>query len=53
MVIISIEGKENFVNMKNDLVYIFAGGELPTSFLEKIGIRITKKFGDAILKHES
>lgn len=52
-VIVSIDGKENFVNMKNDLVYIFAGGELPTSFLEKIGIRITKKFGDAILKHES
>jgi putative YpdA family bacillithiol system oxidoreductase len=52
-VIISIEGKENFVNLENDLVYIFAGGELPTSFLEKIGIRITKKFGDAILKHES
>lgn len=36
----------------NDLVYIFAGGELPTQFLEKIGIRITKKFGEAILKHE-
>lgn len=35
----------------NDLVYIFAGGELPTKFLEKIGITITKKFGDAIMKH--
>jgi NADH dehydrogenase FAD-containing subunit len=35
----------------NDLVYIFAGGELPTQFLEKVGIKITKKFGDAILKH--
>ncbi len=35
----------------NDLVYIFAGGELPTQFLQKIGINITKKFGDAILKH--
>jgi thioredoxin reductase/Pyruvate/2-oxoacid:ferredoxin oxidoreductase delta subunit len=35
----------------NDLVYIFAGGELPTQFLEKAGIRITKKFGDAMLKH--
>ena len=38
--------------LENDLVYIFAGGELPTQFLEKIGIRITKKFGEAILKHE-
>ncbi|NVO19722.1 MAG: NAD(P)-binding domain-containing protein [Bacteroidetes bacterium] len=37
---------------KNDLVYIFAGGELPTQFLEKVGIQITKKFGEAILKHK-
>lgn len=35
----------------NDLVYIFAGGELPNEFLEKAGIRITKKFGEVILKH--
>lgn len=38
--------------LKNDLVYIFAGGELPTQFLEKIGIKITTKHGEAILKHE-
>lgn len=37
---------------ENDLVYIFAGGELPTSFLEKAGIKITKKFGEAILTHK-
>ncbi len=36
---------------KNDLVYIFAGGELPTQFLTKVGIEITKKYGDAVLKH--
>ena len=35
----------------NDLVYIFIGGVLPTKFLENTGILITKKFGDAILKH--
>jgi thioredoxin reductase len=35
---------------KNDLVYIFAGGELPTQFLEKAGIKITKKFGETVLK---
>jgi len=35
----------------NHLVYIFAGGELPSQFLEKTGIRITRKFGEAILKH--
>ena len=28
----------------NDLVYIFAGGELPSKFLQKVGVRITKKF---------
>jgi thioredoxin reductase/ferredoxin len=52
-VIIAIEGKENYLSIRNDLVYIFAGGEVPTEFLSKIGIRITKKFGDAILKHEN
>lgn len=39
-------------SIKNDLVYIFAGGELPIQFLEKAGIHITKKFGEAILKHD-
>lgn len=38
--------------VENDLVYIFAGGELPTDFLQKAGINITKRFGHAILKHE-
>jgi len=37
--------------LRNDRIYIFAGGELPTQFLDKIGIQITKKFGEAILKH--
>ena len=37
--------------ISNDLVYIFAGGELPTEFLEKTGIKITKRFGEAILSH--
>jgi thioredoxin reductase/Pyruvate/2-oxoacid:ferredoxin oxidoreductase delta subunit len=37
--------------LKNDLVYIFAGGELPTQFLEKAGIQITKKFGETVMKH--
>jgi thioredoxin reductase/Pyruvate/2-oxoacid:ferredoxin oxidoreductase delta subunit len=37
--------------VKNDQVYIFAGGELPTQFLTKIGIQITKKYGEAVLKH--
>jgi len=44
-------GEEIYV--ENDLVYIFAGGELPIQFLQKAGIEITKKFGEAILKHEN
>lgn len=44
------ENKENLV-LRNDLVYIFAGGELPTQFLEKAGIKITKKFGETVMKH--
>jgi hypothetical protein len=39
------------VKLKNDLVYIFAGGELPTQFLEKAGIKIEKKFGETVRKH--
>ena len=45
----TLENKED--KIKNDLIYIFAGGELPSQFLQKIGINITKKFGEAILKH--
>lgn len=39
------------LKMDNDLVYIFAGGELPTQFLKKIGIEISTKYGEAVLKH--
>jgi thioredoxin reductase len=51
--IILASGGENGekVRIKNDLVYIFAGGELPTQFLLKIGLQVTKKFGEAVLKH--
>lgn len=34
-----------------DLVYIFAGGELPTQFLQKVGVEITKRFGYTMKKH--
>jgi len=39
------------VELENDLVYIFAGGELPTQFLEKAGVQITKRFGYTVKKH--
>ena len=42
---------DSIIPIKNDLIYIFAGGELPNKFLEKIGIKITKKFGEVVLKH--
>lgn len=44
--------EEEFFQLENDLVYIFAGGELPTQFLKNAGIEITTKYGEAILKHE-
>ncbi|PNQ72879.1 4Fe-4S ferredoxin [Hanstruepera neustonica] len=37
--------------LDNDLVYIFAGGELPTKFLERAGIEITKRFGYIVKKY--
>ncbi len=37
--------------MDNDLVYIFAGGELPTSFLQKAGIEVKKRFGYTMKRH--
>lgn len=49
---IKIDGNEEIIKLENDLVYIFAGGELPTRFLKNVGIEITTKFGEAILKHE-
>jgi len=42
---------DNTIDILNDLIYIFAGGELPTAFLKKIGLEITRKHGEALLKH--
>ncbi len=50
--IVYSKGDEKESNkLPNDLVFIFAGGELPTQFLKKIGIDISTKYGEAILKH--
>ncbi|MGE0020629.1 MAG: NAD(P)-binding domain-containing protein [Draconibacterium sp.] len=46
-----IAGSEEIQPIQNDLIYIFAGGELPVEFLKNAGIEITRKFGEAILKH--
>ncbi len=42
---------ETTLSIENDLVYIFAGGELPTHFLEKAGVQITKRFGYIMKKY--
>ena len=39
------------LTIENDFVYIFAGGELPTSFLQKAGIEIHKRFGYTVREH--
>jgi thioredoxin reductase (NADPH) len=49
-VMLSVGSEGEILELKNDLVYIFAGGELPTQFLEKAGIRIEKKFGETVMK---
>lgn len=41
------------IKLENDLVYIFAGGELPTQFLKKSGIEITQRFGYTIKSHNN
>jgi thioredoxin reductase/ferredoxin len=50
-VYLASENEQEPLKIKNDLVFIFAGGELPTQFLEKAGIMITKKFGETVMKH--
>jgi thioredoxin reductase (NADPH) len=50
-ILLSVGKESEILRLKNDLVYIFAGGELPTQFLEKAGIKITKKFGETVMKH--
>ncbi len=48
---LSTDDEGHNLRLSNDLVFIFAGGELPTQFLEKTGITITKKFGETVMKH--
>lgn len=51
-VIVSTNGDAEPLIISNDLVYIFVGGTLPTAFLQRIGIIVTAKHGEAILKHD-
>ncbi|MBP6825823.1 MAG: NAD(P)-binding domain-containing protein [Saprospiraceae bacterium] len=49
--VLAFEQNADQVVLENDLVYIFAGGELPTQFLQKAGVEISKKFGYTMKKH--
>lgn len=48
---LKVDEEENARTIENDLVYIFAGGEMPTSFLQKAGVEITKRFGHIVKKY--
>jgi putative YpdA family bacillithiol system oxidoreductase len=50
-VILSMINSDQKIEIPNDFVYIFAGGELPANFLEKIGIEVSRKYGEILLKH--
>ncbi|MGB5668103.1 MAG: NAD(P)-binding domain-containing protein [Maribacter sp.] len=51
-VLMKMNEDDEGTEIENDLVYIFAGGELPTTFLQNAGIEITKRFGHILKKHK-
>ena len=51
-VILSVENQEELISIENDMVYIFAGGELPVQFLKSVGISVEKKFGKIVKLHK-
>ena len=50
-VLIRDKASQTTVSYKNDRVFIFAGGELPTQFLTQTGIEIKKRFAYIVKKH--
>lgn len=50
-IIINNNTTGDILNIENDLIYIFAGGELPTDFLKKAGIHISTKKGEVLLSN--
>ena len=51
-ILLNLADTEDTIQLENDLVYIFAGGELPTSFLQNAGVQITKRFGHVMKKYK-
>ena len=50
--VVLIDGMKQELILNNDLVYIFAGGELPIKFLQNAGIEIEKRFGYVMKSHK-
>lgn len=46
-----MDDSDEILELVNDLVFIFAGGELPIDFLKKVGITFSTKRGETILKN--
>ncbi len=46
-----MDESDEILELDNDLVFIFAGGELPIDFLKKVGINFSTKRGETILKN--
>lgn len=42
---------DRVLELDNDLIYILAGGELPTEFLKKAGVSISTKRGEVFMTH--
>ncbi len=42
---VKITQGDQVIDLPNDYIFVFIGGELPTEFLKKIGIEFTRKFG--------
>jgi len=43
---VRLEAAGNTLEVPADYTFVLIGGELPTAFLQKIGIRVDKKFGE-------
>ncbi|RME01080.1 MAG: hypothetical protein D6812_08665, partial [Deltaproteobacteria bacterium] len=49
---VTLPVKERTERLPNDDVLVFIGGELPTPFLERIGIRLERHFGEETEAHK-
>ena len=50
--VVTLSLEEDEVELKNDQVFIFAGGELPNEFLRNTGIEVKAHFGKTVRKHK-